>query len=92
MEIYKKVEEALGIEDIKSEIQSIIQEGRNKLMENIISQIQKEKEDKIQEGRQKILEEVQLQLEDVHVKYDDIISKAKVIKDQEQRIEYTIIF
>jgi len=29
----------------------------------------------------KIFEEVELQLEDEHVKYDGIISKARVIKD-----------
>jgi hypothetical protein len=39
----------------------------------------------------KILEEVELQLEDVHVKYDGIISKSKVIKDQAQRIEHAIV-
>ena len=60
VEICKKVEESLGTEDTKSEIQSRIEEGRNKLMENITIQLQKEKEDKIQEGHQKILEEVEL--------------------------------
>jgi hypothetical protein len=66
-------------------MQSII-EGRNKLMENNTVQLQKEKEDKIQEGHQKILEEVELHLEDVHVKYNGIIAKARVIKDQTKRI------
>ena len=56
-------------------------------MENITIQLQKEKEDKIQEGQQKILEEVELQLEDVRAKYDRIISKARVIKEQAQKIE-----
>jgi hypothetical protein len=53
-------------------------------------QLQKEKEDKIQEGHQKILEEVEIHLEDVHAKYNGIISKDKVIKDQENRIEDAI--
>ena len=60
VKICKKVEESLGTEDTKSEIQSRIEEERNKLMENITFHLQKEKEDKIQEGRQKILEEVEL--------------------------------
>jgi hypothetical protein len=34
-------------------MQARIEEGRNKLMENITIQLQKEKEDKIQEGHQK---------------------------------------
>jgi hypothetical protein len=72
-------------------MQSRIEEGRNKLMENITIQLQKEKEDKIQEGHQKILKEVELHLEDVHVKYDGIISKARVIKDQAKRIEDSIV-
>jgi hypothetical protein len=53
-------------------------------------QIQKEKEDKI--CHQMILEEVELHLEDVHAKYDDIISKDRVIKDQAKRIEDVIVF
>ena len=73
VKICKKVEESLGTEDTKSEIQSRIEETRNKLMENMTIQFQKEKEDKIQEGQQKILEEVELQLEDVRAKYDRII-------------------
>jgi hypothetical protein len=51
------------------------------LLDGITLQLQKGKENKIQEGQQKILEEVELHLEDVHAKYDGIISKARVIKD-----------
>jgi hypothetical protein len=54
-------------------------------------QLQKEKYDKIQEGHQKILEEVELHLEDVHAKYVSIISKDRVIKDQEKRIDDAIV-
>jgi hypothetical protein len=50
-------------------------------------QLEKEKEDNIQEGHQKIHEEVELHIEDVHVKYGGIISKARVIKYQAKRIE-----
>ena len=31
-------------------------------------------------------------LEDVHAKYDGIISKARLIKDQDKRIEYYIVY
>ena len=55
-------------------------------------QLQKEKEDKIQECDHNIFEETELHLEDVHVKYDGIISKARVIKDQENLIEDAIVF
>ena len=54
-------------------------------------QLQKEKEDKIQEGEYNILEEVELHLEEIHAKYDGIISKTRVIKDQEKRIEDVIV-
>jgi hypothetical protein len=53
-------------------------------------QLQKEKKEILQEGHQKILEEVELHLEDVHAQHDGIISKARVIKDQEKRIEDAI--
>jgi hypothetical protein len=75
-EIGKKVEQSLNTDEVKSEMQDRIEEGRHNLIDGVTLQIQKEKEDKIQEGQQKILEEV------VHVKYDGIISKARVIKDQ----------
>jgi hypothetical protein len=45
----------------------------------------------IQEGQHKILEEVKLHLEAVHEKYDGIISKARVIKYQENMIEDSIV-
>jgi len=38
-----------------------------------------------------MLEEVELQLENVHVKFNGIISKPKVIKDQTKRIEDAIV-
>ena len=37
-----------------------------------------------------MLEEAELPLEDVHVKYEGIISKVRVIKDEVQRIHDTI--
>jgi hypothetical protein len=52
--------------------------------------LKKEKEDKIQEGQHNILEELELHLEDVHAKYDGIISKARVIKYQTKIIEDSI--
>ena len=61
-------------------------------MKNINPKLLKEKEYNIQEGHQKILEAIELHLEDVHAKYDGIISKASVIDDQAQRIEDDIIF
>jgi chromosome segregation ATPase len=90
-EICKKVEESLNIDEVKSEMQSRIEEGCKNLIDGITLQLQKEKEDKIQEGHQKILEEVELHLENVHVKYNGIISKARVIKDQAKRIEDVIV-
>jgi hypothetical protein len=67
-------------------MQSRIEEGCQNLINGMPFQLQKDKEYKIQEGHQKILKEVELRLEDVHAKYDGIISKARVIKDQEKRI------
>lgn len=61
-------------------MQSRIKERCKKFLDGITLQLQQEKEDMIQEGRQKILEEIELQLEDIHVKYDGIISKAISIK------------
>ena len=61
------------------------------MIDGVTLQLQKEKGDKIQEGQHKILEEFELHLEDVHVKYDGIISKARVIKDQAKRIEDSIV-
>jgi len=63
-------------------MQSRIEEGRQNLINGVTLQLQKEKEDKIQEGHQKILEEVELHLEDVHAKYDGIISKARTRKKE----------
>jgi hypothetical protein len=80
-EICKKVEESLNTSEVKLEMQSRIEEGRHNLINGVTLQLQKEKEDKIQYGHQKILEEVELHLEDVHEKYDGIISKDRVIKD-----------
>jgi hypothetical protein len=57
-------------------MQSRIEEGRQNFINGVTLQLQKEKEDKIQEGDRTILEEVELHLEDVHAKYDGIISKA----------------
>jgi hypothetical protein len=62
------------------------------LIDGVTLQLQKEKEENIQEGHQKILEEVERHLEDVHAKYDHIISKDRVIKDQEKRIEDAIVY
>jgi hypothetical protein len=84
-EIRKKVEESLNKDEVKSEMQDRIEEGCQKL------QLQKEKEDKIREGQQNILEEVEFYIEDVHAKYDGIISKARVIKYQENMIEDSIV-
>jgi hypothetical protein len=90
-EIYMKVEESLNTDKVKLEIKSKIEEGHQNLINGVTLQLQEEKEDKIQEGHEKILEEVELHLEDVHVKYDGIISKARVIKDQSKRKEDVIV-
>jgi hypothetical protein len=71
-------------------LQFIIEEGNQNFINGVIVQLQKEKEDNIQ-GHQKSFEEVKL-LDDVYVKYEGIISKARIIKSQEKRIEYVIIF
>jgi len=47
----------------------------------IIQQLHKEMEEKIQEGHMEILKDIYPQLEDIHVKYDEIISKVRLIKD-----------
>jgi len=62
------------------------------LINGVALQLQKDKEENIHEGQHKILEEVELHLEDVHVKYDRIISKDRVIKDQAKRIEDEIVY
>jgi hypothetical protein len=90
-EICKKVEESLNTDEVKSEMQTKIEEGNHNLIDGVTLQLQKEKEDKIQEGQHKILE-VELHLEDVHAKYDGIISKARVTKDQAKMIEDAIVF
>jgi hypothetical protein len=90
-EICKKVDESLNMDEVNSEMQARIEEGRQNLLDGITLHLQKEKEDKIQEGQQKILEEVELHLEDVHSKYDGIISKAIVIKEQAKMIEDSIV-
>jgi hypothetical protein len=38
-----------------------------------------------------MLEEVELHLEDIHVKYDGTITKAREIKDQAKRKGYSIV-
>jgi hypothetical protein len=91
-EICKKVEESLNADEVKLEIQSKLEEGRHNLINGVMLQFQKEKEYKIQEGRHKIVEEVELHPEDVHAKYDGIISKSRVIKYQENMIEDAIVF
>ena len=50
VEICRKVEETLGIEDMKLEMQSIIEEGHKKMIDGVTLKLEKEKEDKIQEG------------------------------------------
>jgi predicted peroxiredoxin len=87
-----KVEEFINSEVVKSEMQSRIEEGCKNFLDKNTLQLQNEKEDKIQESHQKILEEVELQLENVHAKYDGIISKDRVIRDQENMIEDVIVF
>jgi arginine/glutamate-rich protein 1 len=48
-EIFKKVEESLNTDEVKSEMQSIIEERQN-LINGVALQLQNEKENKIQEG------------------------------------------
>jgi hypothetical protein len=61
------------------------------LINGVTLQLQREKEYKIQEGHQNILEEFEVHQEDVHAKYDGIISKTRVIKYQSKRIEDDIV-
>jgi hypothetical protein len=91
-EICKKVEKSLNIDEINKKIKYKIEEGHRNLINGVTLQLQKEKEDNIQEGQQKILEEIELHLEDAHAKYDGIISKDKVIKEQEKNIEDAIVY
>jgi hypothetical protein len=72
-------------------MQSRIEKGHHNLINGVTLQLQKEKEDKIQEGHHKILEEVELHLEDVHAKYDGIISKDRKIKEQARKIEDFVV-
>ncbi|GJS18743.1 ribosomal protein S7 [Tanacetum coccineum] len=51
--IRKKVEERLGSEEIKLEIERQLEEGRKKVAIDIIAQLEKEKEDAIIEARRK---------------------------------------
>jgi hypothetical protein len=90
-EIYKEVEESLNTDEVEFKMQSKIEEGRRNFINGVTLRLQKEKEDKIKKGQQKILEEVELHQEDVHAKYDGIISKARVIKDQENMIKDAIV-
>jgi hypothetical protein len=89
--ICKKIEEYLNIDQVKLELQSKIEEEHYNLINGVTLQLQKEKEDKIEEGQQKILQEVEIYLEDVHAKYDGIISKARTIKEQQRKIEDYIV-
>jgi len=73
-------------------MQSIIEEICHNLIDVVTLCLQKEKKDNIQEGHQNILEEVKLHQENVHAKYDGIISKARVIKDQAKMIKDAIVF
>jgi hypothetical protein len=73
-------------------MQSRIEEGHQNLINGVTLYLQKEKEDNIQEGHQKIHEEVELYIKDVHAKYDGIISKDRVIKDQTKPIEDAIVY
>ena len=65
-----------------------LEERCKNLMVGITLQIQKEKEYKIYEGHHKILE-VELQLKEVHVKYNSL--KEISIKDKAQRIQDSIV-
>jgi arginine/glutamate-rich protein 1 len=57
-EICKKVEESLNTDEVKLEMQSRIEEGRQNLIDGVTLQLQKEKEDKIQEGQQRYLKKL----------------------------------
>jgi hypothetical protein len=72
-------------------MQSRIEEGRQNLIDRVTLQLLKDKEHKIHEGQHNILEEVEIHLEDVHARYDGIICKDRVIKDQEKTIEDSIV-
>ena len=73
-------------------MQSRIEEEHKKLMDGVTLQFQKEKEDKNLEGHWKLFEEFEFYLEDVHAKYEGIISKVREIKDQAHMVEDAIIF
>jgi len=73
-------------------MQSTIEQGHHDLINGVTLQLQKVKEENIQQGHHKILEEVKLYLDDVHAKYNGIISNNRVIKYQEKRIEDSIVY
>jgi hypothetical protein len=56
-------------------MQSIIEEGRQNLIDGVTLQLQKEKEDKIQEGHHKILD---LEVERYHLESNVHVSKNKI--------------
>lgn len=51
--ILKKVEESLNSEEVKLEIQSRLEEGRKRLVDEVAAQLEKEKEAALIEARQK---------------------------------------
>lgn len=51
--IRKKVEETLGSEEIKLEIQRLLEEGRKKVAGDVVAQLEKEKEAAVIEARRK---------------------------------------
>lgn len=52
-EIRRRVEEKLGSEEVKLEIERQIKEARKKVLDDVESQLQKEKEDALAEARAK---------------------------------------
>lgn len=52
-EIRKRVEEKLSSEEVRIEVERLIEEGRKKLFDDVESQLQKEKEAALSEARQK---------------------------------------
>lgn len=51
--ISRKVEESLNSEEIRVEIQRLLEEGRKKLLDEVAAQLEKEKEAALMESRQK---------------------------------------
>jgi arginine/glutamate-rich protein 1 len=91
--IRKKVNEALNSEEVKKEIEAKVQEGRNKLFDEIAQQLAREKEDALAEARrqeeqaQREKEQLERMLEENQLKIEEAQRRAaeEQSKNEEKR-------